>query len=208
MEMKTPDKAEMEKLAKEIYDRIGDDIKKYMVQPDEGTANSYHVRISGESIEDMSVSLVQNGNYGGDEKYELEIPCVPLGDYVDFSVPDSQEGYFASAYEGLDLRDDIIESLTEQLSEYKGYIQMDKKIVQWIKENNNISYHDEEIAQLSFENKDGWLWEDWDFLYGNNPDNFPDDEKLPVDDEDFGNARYWAIKKYVNLVMYEYFEVE
>ena len=201
-------KMEMEKLAKEIYQTIGNGIKKLMVQPDEGTAAGYHVRISGEKLENLSVTLVQNGNYGGDEKYELEIHCVPLGDYVDFSISDSQEGYYASAYEGLDLRDDIISSLEEQLSEYKEYIQMDKKIVQWIKENNNISYHDEEIAQLSFENKDGWLWEDWDFLYGNNPDNFPDDEKLPVDDEDFGNARYWAIKKYVNLVMYEYFEVE
>ena len=203
-------KNEIEKIARKIYKKLGEDITKQIVMADEASASSYHVRISGESIDDMTVSLVQNGNWGASEKYELEISCVPLGDYVDFSVPDTDEGYFASARESDDLKDDIISNLQDQLEDYAPYIEMDKKIIEYIKESPEpkISDRGHEIAELSFNNKDDWSWEDWDFLYGNNSDNFPEDELLEYDDEDFGEIRYKAIKEYVNNVFQNYFEVE
>ena len=200
----------LEQVANEIFFDHESEIKDIIIQADEGSAFAYNVVISGEKLENLSVTLVQNGSYNLEEKYEITIPCVLLSDYINMSDEDVQDMTEEEKYEeargSYEMDEYIQRKIREQLSEYKEYIKMDKKIVQWSKENNNIGYNGEEIAQLSFENKDGWLWEDWDFLYGNNPDNFPDDEKLPVEDEDFGTDRFQAIKGYVNLVMYEYFK--
>ena len=102
MEMKTPDKAEMEKLAEYVdmifYDHESE-IKDMIIQADEGSAFSHNVVLSGKTLDNLDVSLVQQGSYNLEEKFEITIPCVLLSDYIDMSDEDIQDMTEEEKYE-------------------------------------------------------------------------------------------------------------
>ena len=102
MEMKTPEKGEIEKLeqvANEIFYDHEYEIKEKVLQADEATANAYNTVLSGETLDNLEISLVQQGSYHLEEKFEITIPCVPLSDYIDMSDEDVQDMTEEEKYE-------------------------------------------------------------------------------------------------------------
>ena len=130
MEMKTPEKGEIEKLeqvANEIFYDHEYEIKEKVLQADEATANAYNTVLSGETLDNLEISLVQQGSYHLEEKFEITIPCVPLSDYIDMSDKDvhdmTEEEKYDEARGSYEMDEYIQRQIRDQLLEkYKNEV--------------------------------------------------------------------------------------